>query len=67
MSIDTSSLRTISIVLLKKKIFSIRNKRGSWHMTKLILKVHIFFMYRKHNHVLKFYFNYSIFFTAFDK
>jgi hypothetical protein len=36
-------------------------------MTELILEVRILFMYRKWNHVLKFYFNYSIYFTTFDK
>jgi hypothetical protein len=29
-------------------------------MTELILEVHILFMYRKWNHLLKFYFNYLI-------
>jgi hypothetical protein len=36
-------------------------------MIELILEVCILFMYRKWNHVLKFYFNYSFYFTTFDK
>jgi hypothetical protein len=36
-------------------------------MIELILEVHTLFMYCKWNHVLKFYFNYSFYFTAFDK
>ena len=67
--------RELRSIYLVWPIFVINNNIPPWMSIKrehimFILNprgTHFFFMYCKWNHVLKFYFNYSFYFTAFDK